>query len=317
MSSLFCACGNALRYDIRRCRSVCDLCEQDRQAGRRSSSARGRTSGRGKTSEGISNGGLIDRAEIAARATSGLPGSRPSRQPSPREPAPMAELIAPLPKSANDGATRQYKLSGLQPGRSSAKPKIAEEEVQRSTLNKLRLAGYRVLQTTVRFKRIFCQCSNCGRQWFQAPSFETGQDPGISDLLVFSERWRHPLLPSTLYLPLEQKGTKWTYSSPEQQQLAEEGHLIVAHSADEGATRVAQVDAFWERVENLECLADIVRVKLAATSDDPSKAGESERETVSFRRQDLERLLQGVPERPVEGFRSGNARRAPVKRRKK
>jgi len=105
-----------------------------------------------------------------------------------------------------------------------------EEEVQRETIKTLRERGYRVLQTSVRYKSV--KCPDCGCRFFNHQG--TGQTPGIPDLLVQPEND-----PSTRWMGLEMKGAR-TRISQEQKDLHAEGRLVIAKTAKAALDAVDQ-----------------------------------------------------------------------------
>ena len=114
------------------------------------------------------------------------------------------------------------------------KPLVAlkEEEVQASIIDGLTLMRFTVLQASRR--RFLIECPRCGHRF--RPKGGDGADKGVPDLIITSEAW-----PQLVWLGLEVKGTE-TKVSPEQQSLAERGHIAVVRSWDEAVEIVRAFD---------------------------------------------------------------------------
>ncbi|RYX86627.1 hypothetical protein EON83_00145 [bacterium] len=135
--------------------------------------------------------------------------------------------------------------------------KVLEKVVEVEADFELSRASFPFLNTTVRFPFINVVCPNprCGRCFRVRPNNGTGQDKGIPDRLVYSRAWWHPLLPSTLWLGVELKGSHTPFSSPEQKLLFESGHTVVARSGQSALDAARRTDAFFAHVEALESKA--------------------------------------------------------------
>lgn len=121
---------------------------------------------------------------------------------------------------------------------------------------------FRFLNTTVRYPFFKVQCPHC-RQFHQVRNTKgTGQSKGIADRLVYSPRWWHPMLPATLMLGIELKGSKTPFSSPEQKALIEEGRNVLARTGEAALVAARGVDAFFAYVEVLESAAADLLVAL-------------------------------------------------------
>ena len=105
-----------------------------------------------------------------------------------------------------------------------------EESVQKETIKTLRERGYKVLQTSVRYKSV--KCPDCGCRFFDHQG--TGQTPGIPDLLIQLEND-----PSILWMGLEMKGAH-TKISQAQKDLRAEGRLVIAKTAKAALDAVDQ-----------------------------------------------------------------------------
>lgn len=96
-----------------------------------------------------------------------------------------------------------------------------EEIVQAASIKLLEENGFRVKQTSVRYK--LQKCKKCGHS--QRPTGGYGASGGVPDLLV-----RHPSWPKGLWRGIEIKGPT-TRISPEQKKLAAEDAIFIVRSA--------------------------------------------------------------------------------------
>lgn len=112
----------------------------------------------------------------------------------------------------------------LHPGPQRRRVVEREEPVQARIIRALTLAGFTVLSTVQRKRRV--RCFKCGAsQW---PPGGTGTTPGVPDLLV--------CVPGGL-VGLEVKGTR-TQVRPEQKALARAGHIRIVRSVEEAMEAV-------------------------------------------------------------------------------
>lgn len=107
-----------------------------------------------------------------------------------------------------------------------------EEDVQAASIRALRELGLVVLQASVRYRSH--SCPKCGERFYDHQ--DTGQTPGIPDLLV-----RRPDWPRALWLGSEQKGDR-TRLSPAQRDLHAGGHIVVARCAAANLAFVLETD---------------------------------------------------------------------------
>jgi len=108
------------------------------------------------------------------------------------------------------------RLTGLPPDISNSH----EVVVQAQTVGELRQRGYRVMEASVRYRLVRCpNCQHCFRN-----HADTGQSPGIPDLLVRSDGW-----PTAVWLGVEMKGSK-TRLSPAQVELLAANGIEVART---------------------------------------------------------------------------------------
>lgn len=108
-----------------------------------------------------------------------------------------------------------------------------EEVVQVQMIGELRRRGYRVLQASVRYKLV--RCPSCGHCFHNHA--DTGQSPGIPDLLVRSDAW-----PAAVWLGVEMKGAK-TRLSKAQAELLAAGGIEVARTPAQAWRIVEGADA--------------------------------------------------------------------------
>ncbi len=111
---------------------------------------------------------------------------------------------------------------------------VREETVQANIRQLLAWCGYRVYQTTARFKAH--PCPQCGGWVRQAGG--TGTTPGVPDLLVYHPGWTADGAAHPVWIGLEVKGPK-TPLSDEQKVLHAAGRILVARSPEE-ALRLLQ-----------------------------------------------------------------------------
>ena len=105
----------------------------------------------------------------------------------------------------------------------NVRPRVSEEQVQRSIQNSLHLRGYLVLSTVHRY-----------RKGQQAAGY--GASKGVPDLLVRVPR----AFGEALWLGLEVKGPS-TRLSPEQQALEDAGAIVVVRSPEDAHEAVERV----------------------------------------------------------------------------
>lgn len=114
---------------------------------------------------------------------------------------------------------------------------------------------YDFLNTTVRYSRFTVECPRCHAHHQVRNNQGTGQDRGIADRLVYHPSWWHALLPATLWLSVELKGSHTPFSSPEQRALHEAGHTVLARDGATALQAARDVDGFFSYVEQLEAAA--------------------------------------------------------------
>ncbi|MEO7716290.1 MAG: hypothetical protein ABIY70_08800 [Capsulimonas sp.] len=118
-----------------------------------------------------------------------------------------------------------------------------EEDVQSDTIADLTARGYTILQTSVRYRLMECpECHEMIR-W----TGDTGQTPGIPDLLV-----RNPTWPVGAWLGLEMKGKK-TPVSDAQKTLNKASAIVIAKTSGQALAFVLMADTtFGVRSEDAE-----------------------------------------------------------------
>lgn len=113
-----------------------------------------------------------------------------------------------------------------------------EEDVQRKTIEALEMAGFIVLQTSVRHKLTPCQ--KCGQPTRPFGS-GYGSTKGVPDLLV-----RHADWPAGVWGGVEMKGAK-TKVSPAQQQLQIGKHIFICRDVKSAVEAVMEMDREMRR----------------------------------------------------------------------
>lgn len=139
----------------------------------------------------------------------------------------------------------------------------------------LNRAGFRFLDTTVKYPFFTVQCPRC-RQFHKTRNTKgTGQDKGIPDRLVYSASWRHALLPAGVFLGIELKGSHTPFSCDEQRELYEGGQTVVARDGATAGGAAICVSMFFDYVADLETTSALLLAALGAKSPNWKKhAGE-------------------------------------------
>lgn len=166
--------------------------------------------------------------------------------------------------------TIQYTLPLKRRGK-GRQVKTLEKVVEKEADFELARRGFRFLNTTVRYLFFQVECPRCGHLHKVRNERGTGQDKGIPDRLVYSRQWWHPLLPSSLWLGIELKGSHTPFSCPEQKVLAETGCVTVARDGVTAREAAQATDSFFSYVERLELgvdtLLDALKSKSATWRD--------------------------------------------------
>jgi hypothetical protein len=234
-----CARGHTMRYDDVRRRPVCDVCEGAgrKQLAKKGVRARGGESRSGEPRHGESHNGV--EAEVP--------------RPTLRLVEPTGEEITGTEEAPAPSTSGRIKTQGLPKPKASG---TTEDVIQNDSIGALRAYGYVVHINSVKLKAKHVKCKSCGEDWWERPEYNTSQTPGIPDLAVSSEKWKHRLLPAALWLGSEQKGSTTTLS-PEQKALEEGGFTVVSRSRQANLESAAAVDAFFDYVAFLEELKDL------------------------------------------------------------
>lgn len=126
---------------------------------------------------------------------------------------------------------RQLKLK-IQPGRQSVALRETEAGLEAAIVQALTLTGHVVLQTSEH--RRGQTCPRCGT--WQVLAGGRGTSKGVPDLLVTAGDW-----PLGVFLGLEVKTARGRVS-PEQQDLADRGMIMVVRSVEEAIAAVGKVE---------------------------------------------------------------------------
>lgn len=105
----------------------------------------------------------------------------------------------------------------------SGRPELTEEQAQTLIMRVLSNAGYDVLSTVHRYKRI--RCEKCGALTWPRGGY--GATKGLGDLIVTREDW-----PGNAYVMADVKSRKGRLS-PEQKARFNRGKLFIWRSAEE------------------------------------------------------------------------------------
>ena len=109
-----------------------------------------------------------------------------------------------------------------------------EEDVQAETIKALTADGYRVLQTSRRYR----PCPNCGKIDHRGD----GATQGVPDLIVCRDNW-----PLAVMAGIEMKGAK-TAVSEAQEQLAAAGRIVIVRSYEDALAAADRVDQVMQAI---------------------------------------------------------------------